>query len=175
MESKEKKSINQIIRILHRNLGFFILGFVLIYAFTGIILIYRDTDFMKHEKTIKISLPAGTKPADLGPALKLRDFKIINTEGDVIFFQGGSFNTATGEAIYSVKELIPPFNKLTTLHKTPSKNPLHLLTLVFGFLLLFMAISSVWMFNRRSKVFRNGIYTVLTGFIFAVVLLLFLF
>lgn len=174
METKEKKSIIQIIRILHRNLGFFILGFVLIYSITGIILIYRDTDFMKHEKTIKADLPAGTKPEDLGLALRLRDFKLINTEGDFIFFRGGSFNTATGEAMYSVKELIFPFNKLTNLHKTPSKNPLHLLTLVFGFLLLFMAISSFWMFNRKSKVFRNGIYTVLAGFIFAVVILLFL-
>ena len=58
MESKEKKSINQIIRILHRNIGFFILGFVLIYAFTGITLIYRDSDFMKHERDNK-GKPAG--------------------------------------------------------------------------------------------------------------------
>ncbi len=45
MENKEKKSINQTIRILHRNIGFFILGFVLIYALSGITLIYRDSDF----------------------------------------------------------------------------------------------------------------------------------
>lgn len=174
MESKEKKSINQTIRILHRNIGFFILGFVLIYALSGITLIYRDSDFMKHERTIKVNLPVETKPSDLGPVLKLRELKVLKTEGDVIYFQGGSFNTASGEAVYSVKELIFPFNKLTTLHKTPSKNPFHWFTLVFGVLMLFMAISSLWMFSTKSKMFRKGIYFVLTGFVFAIILLLFL-
>jgi hypothetical protein len=174
MENIEKKSINQSIRILHRNIGFFILGFVLIYALSGITLIYRDSDFLKHERTIKVNLPVETKPVEVGPALKLRDFKILKTEGDVIYFQGGSFNTVTGEAIYSVKELIFPFNKLTTLHKTPSKNPFHWFTLFFGVLMLFMAISSLWMFSTKSKMFRKGIYFVLTGFVFAIILLLFL-
>ena len=76
-----------------------------------------------------------------GLALRIRDFKILNTLGDVIYFQGGSFNTSNGEAEYLVKELVFPFNKLTVLHKTPSKNPLHWFTLVFGILLLFMAVS----------------------------------
>jgi uncharacterized membrane protein len=92
----------------------------------------------------------------------------------MVYFQGGTFNTTTGEAIYTVKELIFPFNKLTNLHKTPSKNPFHWITLTFGIVLLFMAISSLWMFNKKSKVFRNGIYTVIAGFIFAVILLLFI-
>ncbi len=173
MENKEKKSINYYMRILHRNLGFFILGFVMIYALSGIVLIYRDTDFMKHEKTIKTKLPAETKVADIGLALRIRDFKILNTLGDVIYFQGGSFNTSNGEAEYLVKELVFPFNKLTVLHKTPSKNPLHWFTLVFGILLLFMAVSSFWMFSR-SKPFRNGILTIVGGFVFAVLLLIFL-
>ena len=50
-------------RIYHRNLGFFILGFVMIYALAKCASIYRDTDFMKHEKTIKTKLPAETKVA----------------------------------------------------------------------------------------------------------------
>ena len=174
MENKEKKSVSYYMRLLHRHLGFFILGFVMIYALSGIVLIYRDTDFMKHEKTVKVKLPPETKPADIGPALRIRDFKILNTEGDVIYFQGGSFNTSTGEAEYLVKELIFPFNKLTVLHKTPSKNPLHWFTMAFGILLLFMAVSSFWMFSSKSKPFRNGILTVVGGFVFAVLLLLFL-
>jgi hypothetical protein len=174
MEIKEKKPLNQTIRILHRNIGFFILGFVLIYAFSGITLIYRDSDFMKHDRTIKVKLPVETKPDDLGAALKLREIKILKTDGGIIYFQGGSFNTATGEAMYTTRELVFPFNRLTTLHKTPSKNPFHWFTLIFGFMLLFMAISSFWMFNRKSRLFRKGIYTVLAGFAFAIILLLFL-
>lgn len=173
METKEKKSIYYYIRFLHRNTGFFILGFVLIYALSGITLVYRDSDFLKQEKTVRVSLPAETKPADLGQALRMREFRILKTEGDVIYFEGGSFNTTTGVAIYKVKELIFPFNKLTTLHKTPSNNPFHFFNLLFGILLVFMAVSSFWMFKPKSKLFRNGIYMALAGFATAIILLVF--
>jgi hypothetical protein len=172
MENKEKKPINYYIRLLHRYLGFFFVGFILIYAFAGITLIFRDTDFLKREKTVKLSLPADTKPADLGPALRLREFKILKTEGEIIYFQGGTFNTTSGEAEMTVKALIFPLNKFTDLHKTPSKNPFHWITLSFGIVMLFLAISSFWMFNRKSKIFRNSLYIISAGFIFAVLLLL---
>lgn len=172
METKEKKSITHYMRLLHRSLGFFFVGFVIIYALAGITLIFRDTDFMKKEKTVKITVPVDTKIADLGPALKLREFKILKTEGDIIYFQGGTFNTTSGEAQMTVKELIFPLNKFTNLHKTPSKNPFHYVTLAFGLVMLFLAISSFWMFNWKSKVFRNGLYIILAGFVFAVLLLL---
>ena len=174
METKEKKSVYFYIRYLHRNIGFFILGFVLIYAFSGITLIYRDSDFLKKEKIVKVNLPVETKPADLGQALRIREFKILRTEGDLIYFQGGSFNTTTGEASITVKDLMFPFNKLTSLHKTPSKSPFHWFNLLFGIMLLFMALSSFWMFKPGSKVFRNGIILVVTGFVIALVLLLLL-
>jgi hypothetical protein len=174
METKEKKSVYYNIRYLHRNIGFFILGFVIIYAFSGIALVYRDSDFLKREKTVSVNLPAETKPADLAQALRMREFKILKTEGDVIYFQGGSFNATTGEAIYKVKELIFPFNKFSALHKTPSKNPFHFFNLLFGILMTFMAVSSFWMFKPKSKLFRNGIYIALAGFASAVILLVFL-
>jgi len=174
METKEKKPINYYMRILHRYIGFFILGFVLIFAFSGIVLVYRDSDFMKYEKTVKVNLPAGTIASEIGTSLRLRDFKVIETKGDVIYFQGGKFDTKTGEAEYTVKELIFPFAKLTSLHKSPSNNPVHWVTLVFGISLLFIAISSLWMFRPDSKLFRKGMITVLTGVITAVIILIFI-
>lgn len=174
MELKEKKSINHTLRVLHRNVGFFFLGFVIIYALSGITLIYRDSDFLKKEKIVKVMLPAETKPADLGPALKMREFKVLKREGDFISFNGGTFNTSTGEAIYRIKELIFPFNKLTNLHKTPSKNPFHWFTLVFGIIMLFMAVSSFWMFKTNSQTFRKGVYTIIGGILFSVILLFFI-
>ncbi len=174
METKEKKPINYYMRVLHRYIGFFILGFVLIFAFSGIVLVYRDSDFMKYEKIVKVNLPAGTIASEIGTSLRLRDFKVIETKGDLVYFQGGKFNTKTGEAEYTVKELIFPFGKLTSLHKSPSNNPVHWFTLVFGISLLFMAISSLWMFRPDSKLFRKGMITVLTGVIAAVIILIFI-
>ena len=172
MENKENKSINYYMRLLHRYLGFFFVGFVLIYALAGITLVFRDTDFLKKEKTVKVTLPDETKPADLGTALRIREFKILKTEQDIIYFQGGTFNTTSGIAEMTVKELIFPLNKFTNLHKTPSKNPFHWITLAFGIVMLFLAISSFWMFNSKTKAFRNGIFIILAGFVFAVLLLL---
>lgn len=158
--------------MLHRNVGFFIFGFIVIYAISGITLIFRDSNFLKVEKKIQTVLPIGTKPSAIGGALKLREFRIIATKGDIIYFQGGSFNKVTGEAEHVVKELMFPFNKLTKLHKTPSKNPLHWLSLVLAILLLFMAISSLWMFSPKTKKFKRGAIVAAIGILFACLLLL---
>lgn len=174
MENKERNSINYYMRLMHRNVGFFILGFVIVYGLSGIVLIYRDTDFLKHERNINSTLPVGLDPSEIGSALRIRDFKVAKTEGDLIYFQVGTYNKATGETVHIVKELISPMNKLAGLHKTASKNVLHWFTLAFGVIMLFMAISSLWMFKSGSVLFRKGILTILAGIIFTVILLLFI-
>lgn len=171
MENKEKNSINYYMRLMHRNIGFFILGFVIVYGLSGIVLIYRDTDFLKHERNIHTTLPVGFDPFEVGSALRIRDFKATKTEGDLIYFQGGSYNKVTGETDQIVKELVYPLNKLTGLHKTASKNTFHWFTLAFGIIMLFMAASSLWMFKSGSVLFRKGILTVLAGIVFTVILL----
>jgi hypothetical protein len=173
MENKEKKSVNYYMRICHRYAGFFIVGFVLIYGLSGITLIFRDTEFLKSDKKISVNLAPGINPSELGNALRMRDFKVEKTEGDIIYFRGGSYNNITGAAEQTIKELVFPFNKLTGLHQTPSKNLLHWFTMSFGIVMLFLAISSLWMFKPGSKVFRKGILTVIAGVVFVLILLMF--
>ena len=173
MENKEKKSISYYMRVWHRYAGFFIAGFVILWACSGIVLIYRDTDFLKHEKTTHVNLAADINPAELGSALRIRDFRVIKTEGNILIFQGGTFNKSTGVAEVTVKELLFPFNKLSGLHKTASKSGIHWFSLTFGIIMLFMAVSSFWMFKGGSEVLRNGILTATAGIIFAIILLLF--
>jgi hypothetical protein len=173
MENKEGKSINHYMRVWHRYAGFFILGFVLLYGFSGMTLILRDTDFLKKEKKITLNLAPGIDPSELGRNLRMREFNVEKTEGDIIYFRGGSYNKATGLAEQTVKDLIFPFNKMTELHKTPSGKPLHWFTFTFAIVLLFLAISSLWMFKTTTKVFRQGIIIVIAGVIFAGILLFF--
>ena len=40
-------------RVLHRYLGFFLAGIMAVYAISGVILIYRDTDFLKSEQVFE--------------------------------------------------------------------------------------------------------------------------
>lgn len=169
---KEKKSIHHTMRVWHRYAGFFIAGFAVIYALSGITLIYRDTDLLKTEKTVTTTLAPGLKPADLGPVLHMREVKVLETKGDVVYFEGGSYNTITGEAVNKVKDLVFPFNKFARLHKTASRDLMHWFTLVFGLTMTFLAISSLWMFRPGTQVFKKGMVTVLGGVILALVILL---
>jgi hypothetical protein len=173
MENKERRSVNYYMRICHRYAGYFIAGFALIYACSGITLIFRDTDFLKHDKKISVNLSPGINTSELGPALRMREFMVDKTEGDIIFFRGGSYNKVTGAAEMTIKELVFPFNKLTGLHQTPSGKFLHWFTLSFGLILLFLAFSSLWMFKRGTKMFSKGMLTVAAGFVFVLILLMF--
>jgi uncharacterized iron-regulated membrane protein len=40
-------------RIIHRYLGFFLAGIMAVYAISGILLIFRETNFLKSEKSSK--------------------------------------------------------------------------------------------------------------------------
>lgn len=72
---KEKKSINYYMRKLHRDFGFFIVGLTIIYALTGIVLIFRDTNFLKSEALIEKTLAPNMEVSDLGNALRKRILK----------------------------------------------------------------------------------------------------
>ena len=40
-------------RLGHRYVGFFMVGIMLVYSLSGMLLVFRDTDFLKSSKTVK--------------------------------------------------------------------------------------------------------------------------
>lgn len=171
MEKRENRPVARTMRALHRDIGFLILGLTVIYALSGVVLIYRGNDFLKSEKQIERSLAPNLSETDLGKELRMREFKVEKSEGETLYFRGGSYNQSTGVAIVTVKELIFPFNKFASLHKAPSNGTVHWFTTVYGVLLFFMAVSAFWMFKPQSKRFRRGMIFVAAGVVLAVVLL----
>ncbi len=166
----DKKTINQIIRAWHRDIGFFIAGLVIIYALSGIALIFRDTDFLKHDiKVEKILLP-NLYISELKKTLHMKDLIVEKSEGNAMFFENGMYNKVTGEANYTLKENIFPFNKFINIHKVKTKAPLHWINTIFGLLLLFMVFSSFWMFKKGTAFFRRGIIIAGAGILFALIL-----
>ena len=172
LKLKGKKSINYYMRVLHRDIGFFMAGIVMIYAVSGIVLIFRDTEFLKSETQVEKKLTPNMEPAKVGEALRLRDSKVIKTEGETISFQSGTYNMTTGVAVYTVKEIIFPLNKFINFHKALSKDPTHWFKLIFGILFLYLAISSFWMFKPENKNFRRGLYFAGSGVVIVIILLL---
>ena len=142
-----------------------------VYAISGIVMIFRDTDFLKSDKLTEKKLPSDIKTDELGRALRIRDFKIEKEENGIIYFKQGTFNMATGVAKVTSKELPQILEKLTRIHKASTKDPLFFLNIFFGLSLLFFVISSFWMFLPKSKIFKKGIYFTISGVILTLILI----
>ena len=168
----EKKSINLRMRALHRDIGYFMVGLVVIYALSGIALIFRDTNFLKHNIIVVKTLSSDLETNELKKELHLKELKVITIKGDSIFFEDGFYNKATGVAQYTTKEIIFPFNKFINIHKVKSKDPIHWINTIFALLLLFMVISSFWMFKKGTPFFRRGLIIAGAGILFALILFL---
>jgi hypothetical protein len=158
-------------RVYHRYLGYFLAGIMAVYALSGIVLIFRDTDFLKREKRIEQSLAPNLKADEVGKALRIRDLKFESQEGDIATFKQGMYNKTTGQAVYTVKSLPPAIEKLTRLHKANTGQPLFFLNVFFAVSLLFFVISSFWMFLPKTSIFKKGLYFTLAGLMLTLILL----
>lgn len=157
-------------RIWHRYLGFFLAGIMAIYAISGVVLIFRKTDFLKQEISYEKTLDKGLSSKNLGEVLEMKNLT-PTVDGNLLRFENGTYNTETGSVTYTKKELPMLLNKLTHLHKATTNDPLYWLNIFFGFSLLFFVISSFWMFMPGSKIFKKGMYFTLGGVILTLLLL----
>ena len=178
MASKEKRSLSYYMRMLHRNIGYFVLGLTVVYAFSGVVLIYRDTDMLKSRVLVEKALEPGLSPQALSEVLHLRRVKFSRSDGAVLSFRGGgvqngSYDVTTGAVRYSEKKLPAFIDRLTRLHKINSSKTAHWFAVGYGVLLLFLALSSLFMFKPGTTPFRRGLAISGAGIVGAVVLLLF--
>jgi len=165
------KDTKSFMRITHRYLGFFMAGIMAIYALSGILLVYRDTDFLKKEKFYDKVIAKNLSEKELEKELKMKNLEIKKTENSILYFKDGTYNSATGQAKYTKKELPFVIDKMTKLHKAKSADTLSPLNTFFGVCLFFFVISSFWMFNMKSKPFKRGIKFAVAGLIVSLILL----
>jgi uncharacterized iron-regulated membrane protein len=167
-----KATMHNSMRVYHRYLGFFLAGIMAVYAISGVVMIFRDTDFLKREKQIEKKLEPGLKVDELGQAIRIRNLKAESETSELIRFQQGNYNKITGVAVYTTKSLPEGIEKLTQLHKASTKQPLFYLNVFFGMGLLFFVISSFWMFMPKTTIFKKGLYFTLAGILVTIILLL---
>ncbi|MEO6453500.1 MAG: hypothetical protein ABIN97_05475 [Ginsengibacter sp.] len=165
------KPVNYYMRILHRYIGYFLAGIMAVYSLSGIVLIFRDTNFLKRENQVEKKLNPNLNPDDLGKIIKVRDIKFTKAEGDIQLFKEGTYNNKTGLVKYTTRELPLILSKLTQLHKASTKQPLFFFNVFFGVSLLFFVVSSFWMFKPKTKIFRKGLYFTIAGIVLTLILL----
>ncbi len=166
------KNMHQTMRIYHRYLGFFLAGIMAVYALSGIVLIFRDTDFLKRNKQIEKQLKPNLNEESLGKELKIKELKADKEDSTTITFKQGTYSKTSGVANYTTKALPFFVQKLTNLHKANTKNPLFFLNVFFGVSLLFFVVSSFWMFMPKTTIFKKGLYFTLAGIILTIILLI---
>lgn len=158
-------------RIGHRYIGYFMAGIMLIYALSGVILIFRDTGFLKSEEAIHLQLQPNLDNQQLAKSLKQRNFEVVKKESNIVYFKEGTYNLITGQTDYTVKKLPLVLEKMTNFHKAPSKGNLGGLNMLFGITLLFFVVSSFFFFNVKNKIFQRGLVFFLAGSLLSIVLL----
>lgn len=166
-----QKTISYNMRIVHRYLGFFLAGVMAVYAISGMVLVFRNTDFLKKEITIEKAVATNISPEKLGKVLKIKRLSVDKQEAGIYYFKEGTYNSLTGAAKYTKKELPFFLDKMTKLHKATTNDPLYFLNIFFGASLLFFVISSFWMFMPSSKIFKKGILFTLGGIILTLIML----
>jgi acid phosphatase class B len=109
-------AVSKNMRVYHRYLGFFLAGIMAIYSISGVILIFRNTDFLKKKKHKIEKIASNLNEEAIGKAIKIKNLKIKKQAGDIIYFAEGTYNVRTGLADYTVKEL--PFI-ISKMNKRP--------------------------------------------------------
>lgn len=159
-------------RIIHRYLGFFLVGIMAMYAISGIIMIFRNTDFLKNEVHVEQQLQPNLSESELITALRIKGgLKPDKMEGDITYFEKGEYNSKTGVATVKKMELPLLLDKMEHLHKATTDSPVYWLNIFFGVSLLFFVISSFWMFLPKTSVFKKGLYFSLAGMLLTIILL----
>ena len=158
-------------RVLHRYLGFFLTGIMAVYAVSGIVLIFRETDFLKTKIITKEKIEPNIEALNLGKALKMKRYQFEKEEAEVIYFKNGEYNKTTGIASITKSELPYVLDKMTHLHKANTNDRFFWLNIFFGISLLFFVLSAFWMYMPKTKIFRAGLIYTLAGMILTLVLL----
>lgn len=164
------KDTRSFMRIFHRYLGYLMAGIMAVYAISGVILVYRDTDFLKKENHYEKVFEKNLTEKQLGEETKIKNFEITKTENEIAYFKEGTYNSVTGKADYTKKELPFIWDKMTKLHKAKSEQALSPLNTFFGICLFFFVLSSFWMFPPKSKVFKRGMVFTAIGIVIALLL-----
>lgn len=172
MEQEKRNSVYRWIRILHRDIGFFVVGLTVIYCISGIMLTYRDTKFLKSEMQVVRTVEPGLSASQLGRVLHIRELNVMSENDNEIKLANGIYDKATGVASYQSMEIPGVLKALNSLHTVSGQDSRHWFTVLYAISLCFLAVSSFWMYRPGSRYFKRGLTIAGLGVIASFVLVM---
>ena len=170
--------LTRILRIIHRDLGFFVVGITLVYGISGIILNHLGTSdpaFRTEAKTIQLS--ANLTESELSdawhadkqlPPLK-RILRIDENQLRVLLEAGtGIYNASTGSLSYERHEKRVLIYWINRLHYSKVKGWTPVADFYAGALIL-LAITGLFIVKGKNGLAGSGKWYVITGILIPVI------
>jgi hypothetical protein len=171
---KKKSSVVKIMRALHRDVGFLMVGIMVIYGISGLQLNLKGSDLFTYSAKTESKISPNLSVDAVASQLRMRDTSGVTTDGDIMSFSNGStYNSSTGELVSIRNEVIWPIDRFNGLHKSGGTGITKAITTTSAVLLCFLAISSFWMYKSKNKNFKRGIILAIIGFAISVYILTF--
>lgn len=171
--------IRKLLRVLHRDLGYFIVGMTIVYALSGIYLNHRH-DFNPDYKIFLTEFQTDITPqTDINETVvkealnkQQRDIvykkHYINSEGLIkVFIKNGEavINPETGEASMSYLQRRPIIFEMNKLHKASIGTLWKWVSDAMAVILLFVAVSGLFLLKGKRGLKRWGWWWTIAGVI----------
>lgn len=171
--------IRKLLRVLHRDLGYFIVGMTIVYALSGIYLNHRH-DFNPDYKIFLTEFQTDITPqtniteAVVKKALTQQQRDIVykkhyvNSEGLIkIFIENGEavINPETGQASMSYLQRRPIIFEMNKLHKASIGTLWKWVSDAMAVILLFVAVSGLFLLKGKRGLKRWGWWWTIAGII----------
>jgi len=172
-------NIRKLLRILHRDFGYFIVGMTIVYGLSGIYLNHRhdfNPDYKIFITEFETKLPAleVLTVNDLKVALKEVNAEIvykkhyINIEGDIkIFIENGEavIDPKTGEGVLQYLQRRPLVFPLNKLHRASIGPVWKWVSDIMAVILIFVAVSGLFLLKGKRGLARWGWWLLAAGII----------
>ena len=171
--------IRKLLRILHRDFGYFIVGMTIVYALSGIYLNHRhdfNPDYKIFITDFRVELPLklASTSIEVKEALKLVDKEVvykkhyINNQGQIkVFIENGEaiINPETGKGTMQYLQKRPFIFSINMLHRANLGTLWKWVSDLMAVILIFVAISGLFILKGKRGFNRWGWWFMVAGIV----------
>lgn len=171
--------LRKTLRIWHRDLGYFIVGMTIVYVLSGVLLNHRhdfnpDYRIYTEEFDVQTGAPADFTRVRLESELQKFPYDLVykkhyvNNEGLVkVFIESGEMviDPDAGKGVIRYLEQRPILFEMNKLHKATLGTTWKWVSDIMAVILLFVAISGIFLLKGKRGFVRWGWWWMIAGFI----------